>query len=416
MRVLVCMMLSAVSLCLFLPSPAPCAVVTGSPYYPATVGSAWTYNTQALTMSAGQAVLKSATEAVEVLSDGSFKSVISFVNGNSMTSLNFYVNQGQAINVSNTQITILTVDIPPTPFLLSTETTSINTYTPSQLLFPSSTALGTHETSSSAGTTDITGVSHFSAPIGDVPMQPVSNPSQQTVDIVVGGPESVTVPAGTFTAIKMVETITVTDSSGTNTMTINEWFAPGVGLVKMDSPVMKRELTGYTVNGGTTPQLTVMLQGTGGGAVNSNPSGFTCSSGTCTQPYPTGASITLSATPDSDSLFTTWGGDCSGTGDCTLTTAVDHSATATFTGVSPVRIGSTDYPTLQAAFNAVNSTTTVLARNRTFVEDTTLSQPWTVTLAGGYDITYGSRTGTSTVQGTVTVAGGTFIVDQVTVR
>jgi hypothetical protein len=406
------MMLSAASLCLFLPKPGTCAIVTGSSYFPTTVGSTWSYNTQAWTQSGTQQGLKSGTETVEVLSDGSFKSIINLVNGNKTTSYNFYVNQGQAINVSNTQITILTVDTGMPGF--STETTSVNTYSPSQLLFPSSTALGTHETSSSAGTTSITGVSH--TPFGDQPMPPVNNPTQQVVDITVGAPESVTVPAGTFTAIKVVETITATDSSGTNTLTINEWFAPGVGLVKMDSPVMKRDLTGYTVSGGTTPKLTMTLLGNGGGAVNSNPSGFTCTSGTCTQAYPAGASIVLSATPDSDSLFTAWGGDCSGTGDCTLTTSVDHSATATFTGVSPVRIGTTDYPTLQAAFSAVTGDTTVHARSRTFVEDLTLSQPWQVTLEGGYAINYASRTGASILQGRLTVAGGTLVADLVQVR
>jgi hypothetical protein len=77
--------------------------------------------------------------------------------------------------------------------------------------------------------------------------------------------------------------------------------------------------------------LTVVLAGDGRGTVTGD--GINCFTGTgadCTETYPYGTSVTLSASADPGSTFTGWGGSCSGTGDCQVTMDAPVSVTATF--------------------------------------------------------------------------------------
>jgi uncharacterized repeat protein (TIGR01451 family) len=78
-----------------------------------------------------------------------------------------------------------------------------------------------------------------------------------------------------------------------------------------------------------THTLTVAKDGTGTGTVTSDPAGIDCGT-TCSAEFAEGSLVTLTATPDADSSFTGWSGDCTGTGPCQLTMGADHSATATF--------------------------------------------------------------------------------------
>ena len=82
MRILLCCMVLAVSLCLLFPERGACAVISGSSHFPTAVGSKWTFDTQAWTMSGAQQLLMSGTETVEVQADGIFKSYITLSNGN----------------------------------------------------------------------------------------------------------------------------------------------------------------------------------------------------------------------------------------------------------------------------------------------------------------------------------------------
>ncbi len=74
----------------------------------------------------------------------------------------------------------------------------------------------------------------------------------------------------------------------------------------------------------TTPTytLTVTRTGTGSGTVTTSPSGTTFASGTA---------VTLTAAPDSNSVFAGWSGACSGTSTtCSVTMTGNTSVTATF--------------------------------------------------------------------------------------
>lgn len=79
-----------------------------------------------------------------------------------------------------------------------------------------------------------------------------------------------------------------------------------------------------------TGRLGVELSGSGAGAVFSDPSGIACPS-TCAESYPRGTVVTLTADPDTGSVFEGWsGGACSGTGACTLAVEGDVTVGAQF--------------------------------------------------------------------------------------
>ncbi len=78
-----------------------------------------------------------------------------------------------------------------------------------------------------------------------------------------------------------------------------------------------------------TAPLTVATTGTGTGTVTSNLPGIDCGAD-CTEAYPVGTMVTLTARPDATATFTGWAGAGAGTGTCTVTLAAATSVTATF--------------------------------------------------------------------------------------
>lgn len=76
--------------------------------------------------------------------------------------------------------------------------------------------------------------------------------------------------------------------------------------------------------------LSVNHENAGTGVVTSDPDGISCGSD-CSESYEEGAVVTLTATPDTGSIFKGWsGGECSGTGICTVTMGEDTTVTAHF--------------------------------------------------------------------------------------
>ena len=80
--------------------------------------------------------------------------------------------------------------------------------------------------------------------------------------------------------------------------------------------------------------LSVSKSGTGSGTVASSPAGIDCGP-SCNAQYDSGTSITLSATPASDSTFAGWSGGCSGTSTCTFVIGADTTVTASFKAKPP---------------------------------------------------------------------------------
>ena len=118
-------------------------------------------------------------------------------------------------------------------------------------------------------------------------------------------------------ATQLTTSITTTDiaTAGTIPVTVVN-PAPGGGTSNAVS---------FAINAGFT--LTVTRSGNG--MVTSNPPGIQCS-GDCTETYNSGTTVTLTATPSRNFVFIGWGGDCSGTGACTITMNANKTVSATF--------------------------------------------------------------------------------------
>ncbi len=79
--------------------------------------------------------------------------------------------------------------------------------------------------------------------------------------------------------------------------------------------------------------LDVTIDQPGSGTVSSTSGGIDCGSD-CTELYPYGSVITLTATAAPTATFAGWSGACSGTADCSITIDESNSVTATFTLVN----------------------------------------------------------------------------------
>jgi hypothetical protein len=75
--------------------------------------------------------------------------------------------------------------------------------------------------------------------------------------------------------------------------------------------------------------LTVTKAGEGSGPVTSSPAGLACGS-TCSKLFAAGTVVTLTATPNTGSVFSGWSGACTGTAPCVVTMSAARSVTATF--------------------------------------------------------------------------------------
>lgn len=84
-----------------------------------------------------------------------------------------------------------------------------------------------------------------------------------------------------------------------------------------------------------THTLSVSRDGNGTGAVTSDPAGINCGSD-CSEDYPVGTTITLTAAAAPGSAFTGWSGACAGAGTCTVTMDQARAVTAAFSAASTV--------------------------------------------------------------------------------
>ena len=92
--------------------------------------------------------------------------------------------------------------------------------------------------------------------------------------------------------------------------------------------VIAEHTVAVTLDPGFT--LSVMKTGSGRGTIVSSPGGIVCGSA-CAYDFKAGARVTLTAKPESDSLFAGWsGGGCSGTRTCVVTMTMAAEVTATF--------------------------------------------------------------------------------------
>jgi Divergent InlB B-repeat domain len=128
-------------------------------------------------------------------------------------------------------------------------------------------------------------------------------------------------------------TLTAQPNSGAS---FNGWGGACAGMSLSCSVTMssaKSVTASFSGSSGTASQFPLGVSVTGNGSVTGG--GISCGSGetTCTVNETAGATVTLTATPDSGASFTSWGGACSGTSTtCTVTMNAAKSVTATFSG------------------------------------------------------------------------------------
>jgi len=167
--------------------------------------------------------------------------------------------------------------------------------------------------------------------------------------------------------------------------------------------------------------LTISLFGSGGGAVNSDPAGISCtdSLSVCSNSFDYNTSVTLSATPDWKSSFTGWGVPCSGTGNCTITLEGASGVSATFDMIPRVRIGGmtpVDYASLQDAYDHAGAGDTLKAKVFAFTENLLLTRGIAFILDGGYSDDFAGVTGFTTLLGSLTVEQGTATLSNLVIE
>ena len=75
--------------------------------------------------------------------------------------------------------------------------------------------------------------------------------------------------------------------------------------------------------------MTLSVTTSGSGQVTSSPVGIDCGND-CSEQYEANTTVSLTATPDQGFIFQEWQGDCSGSGDCSVSMTSNMSVTAVF--------------------------------------------------------------------------------------
>lgn len=181
------------------------------------------------------------------------------------------------------------------------------------------------------------------------------------------------------------------------------------------NPLATDKIWSFTTAGTSTANLDVTVIGSG--TVTSNPAGIACNSGTCSSSIDQGTSVTLTAVPDSLSLFGGWTGCVSATSSCSVTMDANKAITASF-GLAPKVVilrNGYSYDTLLSAYNEAQSSDTLKLLEDTLLIGTTINKA--LILEGGYRADF-TRTvsGYTTLDGTLTIGSGSLVVDRIVVK
>lgn len=172
---------------------------------------------------------------------------------------------------------------------------------------------------------------------------------------------------------------------------------------------------------GVTVPFTLTI--TGSGSVNSVTNGitFSCASGNCSSSFGYGTTLQLHASPSTGYAFNGWSGaGCSGTGDCTVNFLDAYGSVslgALFSLQQYLKNGSTYYGTLADALGAAGNASVVQAQAITFVESPVFNMVGVgVLLKGGYDPSFGTNGGYTTIDGSFKVRNGLVRVERVKIK
>jgi chitinase len=156
-------------------------------------------------------------------------------------------------------------------------------------------------------------------------------------------------------------------------------------------------------------RLNLVVGGSGSGFVSLSPLNSVIN-GSISTSIASGAQVTLSPTPSEFSVFTGWGGACTGQGDCAFAMDSDKTVYATFDkGPNPVRINLPSerfLQTLQDAYTASATGADINAWGIAFPESLVLNEGKHVRLAGGCNRSYSECSGMTTLNGRLIVKNG----------
>jgi hypothetical protein len=191
------------------------------------------------------------------------------------------------------------------------------------------------------------------------------------------------------------------------------------------NPISATKIWNFTtINTLRTLSVTIDGSSTGSGSVNSDPTGIACStgnSGTCSNQFANGLSVTLMPSASGDSLFNGWTGACTSAdgNNCVVTMDSDKAFTANFRKIMPVMIdGGRDFDSFQAACDSkTNSAFTIKAQDVELTGNLSAGDNNAVTLKGGYNSDYSSNTGGVTVlSGVLTLVNGSLTVENLAIK
>lgn len=161
--------------------------------------------------------------------------------------------------------------------------------------------------------------------------------------------------------------------------------------------------------------VSITRTGLGTGTVTSLPVGINCGV-TCSAVFPEGpAAVLLSQTPDINSGFNGWGGECSGAGGCGFSMLSDKVVSADFILSPWVKnlnsgVAFSDVSALQNAYNDASDGNMIgaLAGDELFSGEWLLDKGKDILLKGGYLADYGSRNGFTILKGRLTIKDDTL--------
>lgn len=240
--------------------------------------------------------------------------------------------------------------------------------------------------------------------------------------------------AGYPLAVGITGSGTVTlDPGGTCAVACNKQYSTGATVSLTPNPIGSALFLGWTgcdsVSGTTCTvtmtaaknvtaaftssfQLYLTVSGPGAGRFDFS-SGDSCT-GSCYKTFNSGTTVTV--TPQlSEGVLERWTGCDQTSGDsCTVTMTGARDVTATLT--LPIDIAGRIYGQMQDAYDSMASGEVMRMRIYDFVGDLNCNRSATVSIFGGYDRTYSSMTGQSSMRGKLTIQRGSIILDNLVIR